>query len=229
MTVAIVAHPPRPKYEAGLAAFSQPTRLHRLSTDGMLQVRPPAAARGRADALRGVPIGGPLVGVGLRQRHDRHNPVPTAAREPWTQEECLGPQTAVHYSVNLGGQDGRGHMDKVNLSAKLSLITEYWRPKVVGALNGQEVKLAKFQGTFVWHHHDQEDELFLGVHGRFIVEFRDHSIEIGPGEFLIVPRGVEHRTRADEEAHVLLFEPAATRNTGNVTDATFTAPNSVRL
>lgn len=117
-------------------------------------------------------------------------------------------------------------MEKVNVADKLSLITEHWRPKVVGTLNGQEVKLAKFQGTFVWHHHDQQDELFLGVQGRFTVEFRDRSVEIGPGEFLIVPRGVEHRTVAEAEAHVLLFEPADTLNTGNVLDAAFTAPRN---
>jgi mannose-6-phosphate isomerase-like protein (cupin superfamily) len=120
-------------------------------------------------------------------------------------------------------------MEKVSLSDKLALITEHWRPKVVGALNGQEVKLAKFQGTFVWHQHETEDELFLCIEGRFTVEFRDRSVEVGPGEFLIVPRGVEHRTVAEAEAHVLLFEPAATRNTGNVTDATFTAPDGVRI
>ena len=120
-------------------------------------------------------------------------------------------------------------MEKVNLFDKLSLITEHWRPKVVGALNGQEVKLVKFQGTFVWHQHETEDELFLGIEGRFTVEFRDRSVDVGPGEFLIVPRGVEHRTVAVAEAHVLVFEPAATRNTGNVTDATFTAPDGVRI
>jgi mannose-6-phosphate isomerase-like protein (cupin superfamily) len=120
-------------------------------------------------------------------------------------------------------------MEKVNLLDKLSMITEHWRPKIVGTLNGQEVKLAKFQGTFVWHHHETEDELFLGVEGRFTVEFRDRSVEVGPGEFVIVPRGVEHRTLAETEAHVLLFEPAATRNTGNVADATFTAPDGVRI
>ncbi|MEX1113470.1 MAG: cupin domain-containing protein [Patescibacteria group bacterium] len=119
-------------------------------------------------------------------------------------------------------------MDKVSLSAKLGLITEHWRPKVVGELNGQEVKLVKFKGTFVWHHHDQEDELFLGVSGRFRVEFRDREIELGPGEFIIVPRGVEHRTVAEEEAGVLVFEPAGTRNTGNVEHPEFTAPTGVR-
>jgi len=120
-------------------------------------------------------------------------------------------------------------MEKVNLADKLSQISEHWRPKVVGALNGQEVKLVKFQGAFVWHHHEQEDEMFLGIDGRFRVEFRDRIVEIGPGEFLVVPRGVEHRTVADSEAHVLLFEPAATRNTGNVVDAALTAPNGVRI
>ena len=120
-------------------------------------------------------------------------------------------------------------MDKITLSEKLGLISEHWRPKVVGALNGQEVKLAKFRGTFVWHHHDDADELFLGVSGRFRVEFLDRAVEIGPGELIIVPRGVEHRTVAEEEACVLIFEPAETRNTGNVDDATYTAPTGVRV
>src|SRR5688572_13301398 len=120
-------------------------------------------------------------------------------------------------------------MEKVNLAEKLSHIIEHWRPKVVGELNGQEVKLVKFLGTFVWHHHEHEDEMFLGVRGQFRVEFRDRSVEIGPGEFIIVPRGMEHRTVADDEAEVLIFEPAATRNTGNVVDPEFTAPNSARL
>lgn len=87
----------------------------------------------------------------------------------------------------------------------------------------------KFQGTFVWHHHEREDELFLGIRGRFRIEFHDRSVEIGPGECIIVPRGVEHRTVADEEAHVLIFEPAETRNTGNVEDPAFTAPTGVRI
>jgi mannose-6-phosphate isomerase-like protein (cupin superfamily) len=117
-------------------------------------------------------------------------------------------------------------MEKINLTEKLALIREHWRPKVVGALNGQEVKLVKFRGEFVWHHHEREDELFLGVRGRFRVEFRDRVVDVGPGEFLIVPHGVEHRTVADEEAEVLLFEPAATRNTGNVLDGVLTAPGN---
>ena len=118
---------------------------------------------------------------------------------------------------------------KINLSEKLAQITEHWRPKVVGELNGQEVKLVKFQGEFVWHHHDHEDELFLGVRGTFRVEFRDRVVQVGPGEMIIVPRGVEHRTAADEEAEVLIFEPAAVRNTGNVEHPTLTAPNGVKL
>ena len=120
-------------------------------------------------------------------------------------------------------------MKKVNLAEKLALIGEHWRPKVVGELNGQEVKLVKFHGTFVWHHHEREDELFLGIRGRFRVEFRDRVVEVGPGEFIIVPRGVEHRTAADEEVEVLVFEPAATRNTGNVVDPRFTAPGGDRI
>src|SRR5881398_3875239 len=109
-------------------------------------------------------------------------------------------------------------MDKVNLPEKFARITDQWQPKIVGELNGQQVKLVKFQGPFVWHHHDNEDELFLVVRGRFRMEFRDRHVWLEEGEFLIVPRGVEHRPVADEEAHVLLFEPASTLNTGNVQD-----------
>jgi mannose-6-phosphate isomerase-like protein (cupin superfamily) len=107
-------------------------------------------------------------------------------------------------------------MDRVNLQAKFARFTEPWQPKVVGELNGQQVKLVKFVGPFVWHHHDDEDELFLVVKGRFRMEFRDRHVWLGEGEFLVVPRGVEHRPVAEEEAHVLLFEPATTLNTGNV-------------
>jgi mannose-6-phosphate isomerase-like protein (cupin superfamily) len=104
---------------------------------------------------------------------------------------------------------------KVNIGEKLALFSEPWTPKVVGELNGQQVKLAKFLGPFVWHHHG-EDELFLVVRGRFRMEFRDRHVWLEAGEFLIVPRGVEHRPVAEEEADVLLFEPASTLNTGNV-------------
>ena len=120
-------------------------------------------------------------------------------------------------------------ISKVRLAEKFSLINEHWRPKVVGALNGQEVKLVKFKGEFVWHHHDAEDELFLCIKGMMSVDFRDQTIDLHPGEFVIVPHSVEHRTRAVEETEVLIFEPAATKNTGNITDPTFTAPNDVSI
>ncbi len=106
-------------------------------------------------------------------------------------------------------------MTKVNLSQKLSSFTSHWQPKIVGALNGQHVKLVKFLGPFVWHAHEEEDEMFLVLHGRFDMEFRDRSVPLTEGEFLIVPRGVEHRPIAQEEVSVLLFEPASTVNTGN--------------
>ena len=109
-------------------------------------------------------------------------------------------------------------MEKVNLVDKLAVFTDHWKPKIVGELNGQQVKLVKFQGPFVWHHHDHEDELFLVVKGRFRMEFQDRHVWLEEGEFLIVPRGVEHRPVAEGEAHVLLFEPASTLNTGNVRD-----------
>jgi mannose-6-phosphate isomerase-like protein (cupin superfamily) len=108
--------------------------------------------------------------------------------------------------------------DKVNLAEKFSLFDERWNPKIVGELNGQHVKLVKILGEFVWHHHEEEDELFLVVRRRFRMEFRDRHVWIEEGEFIVVPRGVGHRPVADEEAHVLLFEPASTLNTGNVRD-----------
>jgi mannose-6-phosphate isomerase-like protein (cupin superfamily) len=107
-------------------------------------------------------------------------------------------------------------MTKVNIEEKLALFNEQWKPKIVGELNGQYVKLVKFQGPFVWHHHDNEDEMFFVVKGRFRMEYRDHDEWIEEGEFVIVPRSVEHKPVAEEEAHVLLFEPASTLNTGNV-------------
>ncbi len=107
-------------------------------------------------------------------------------------------------------------MDKVNISDKLKLINEYWKPGIAGELNGQQVKLVKFKGPFIWHKHDNEDELFYVVKGSFKMEFRDKEIEINEGEFIIIPKGVEHRPVAENEVHVMLFEPAATLNTGNV-------------
>lgn len=109
-------------------------------------------------------------------------------------------------------------MNKVSIVSKLSQFSDHWNPRVVGELNGQHVKLVKFQGEFVWHHHDAEDELFLVIEGRFRMDFRDRQVWLERGEFLIVPRGVEHRPMADEEVSVLLFEPAGTVNTGNVAE-----------
>ena len=105
-------------------------------------------------------------------------------------------------------------VDKVNLTEKLALFGDHWHPRVVAELNGQHVKLVKFVGPFVWHHHEDEDEMFLVLAGRFRMEFRDRDVWLEAGEFLVVPRGVEHRPVADEEVHVLLFEPAGTVNTG---------------
>jgi mannose-6-phosphate isomerase-like protein (cupin superfamily) len=120
-------------------------------------------------------------------------------------------------------------MDKVNLAEKFSQINEYWKPYIAGELNGQLVKLDKLKGKFVWHHHENEDEMFLVVKGRFRIEFRDtpaenqtvagratRSVSLEEGEFIVVPRGVEHKPVADEECWILLFEPASTLNTGNV-------------
>jgi len=108
------------------------------------------------------------------------------------------------------------YMDKVNLTERFSRFSTHWDPKVVGELNGQHVKLVKFKGEFVWHQHDDEDELFLVVKGKFRMEFRDRTVELEEGEFIIVPRRTEHRPIANEEVQVLLFEPASTINTGNV-------------
>ena len=107
-------------------------------------------------------------------------------------------------------------MEKINLAEKFSLFKEQWSPKVVGELNGQMVKLVKFKGPFVWHHHDHEDELFYVVKGSFDMEFESKIITINQGEFIIVPRGVEHRPNAKDECEVMLFEPATTLNTGNI-------------
>lgn len=107
-------------------------------------------------------------------------------------------------------------MKAVNLTEKLAHFDDYFSPKVIGELNGQQVKLVKFIGPFVWHHHVSEDELFYAVRGSFRIEFRDKTVPVNEGEFIIVPRGVEHRPVADEEVHVMLFEPATTLNTGNI-------------
>ena len=107
-------------------------------------------------------------------------------------------------------------LDRISLDEKFARITDHWSPRVIGELNGQHVKLAKFAGAFVWHHHEHEDELFLVHRGRLRMEFRDRTVELSAGDLLIVPRGVEHRPVADEEVEVVLFEPVGTRNTGAV-------------
>lgn len=116
-------------------------------------------------------------------------------------------------------------IEKVNLEEKFGLINDHWNPRIVGELNGQQVKLAKFLGPFEWHHHEHEDEFFLVVKGSFKMELRDKTITLNPGEFLIVPRGVEHRPVADQEAEVLMFEPATTINTGNLPQSERTRTN----
>lgn len=107
-------------------------------------------------------------------------------------------------------------MEKINLAEKLSSFNDYFNPRIAGELNGQQVKLVKFKGEFVWHHHEQEDELFYVVKGSFDMQMRDRTITVNAGEFLIMPHGVEHRPVAKEEVEILLFEPATTLNTGNV-------------
>lgn len=117
----------------------------------------------------------------------------------------------------------------INLAERFSRIDEHWRPKVVAELNGQHVKLVKFKGEFVWHTHHQEDELFLVVRGEFRVETRLGAITLRAGEMAVVPRGVEHRTVADDEVEVMLFEPAGTLNTGDVLYPELTAPLDARI
>ena len=124
-------------------------------------------------------------------------------------------------------------MQKINLAEKLSLIDDHWNPRIAGELNGQMVKLVKFQGPFTWHHHENEDEMFMVVKGRFRMDYRDddgrESEEwIEEGEFIIVPRTIEHRPFAEEECQVLLFEPGSTLNTGNVEDS-FTRTELARI
>ena len=120
-------------------------------------------------------------------------------------------------------------MKPINIAEKFDLIKEHWRPKVIAELNGQEVKLVKFAGVFPWHRHEKEDELFLVWRGTMRIEFRDRITALSAGELCLVPHGVEHRTAADSEAEVLVFEPAATRNTGNIVDDQYTAPNGIKI
>lgn len=107
-------------------------------------------------------------------------------------------------------------MDVININKKLKKFSDYFNPKIIAELNGQHVKLGKFKGDFIWHSHQNEDEMFYVLKGKFYMDFRDKTVELKEGEMLVVPKGVEHRPRADEEVNVMLFEPAATLNTGNV-------------
>jgi len=119
-------------------------------------------------------------------------------------------------------------MDKINVAEKFSLFSEHWSPKIAGELNGQMVKLVKFKGPFVWHHHENEDELFYVVKGSFDMHLRDKVVTIKEGEFIIIPRGVEHKPVAKEEVEIMLFEPASTLNTGNIENE-LTRKNLLRL
>jgi mannose-6-phosphate isomerase-like protein (cupin superfamily) len=112
--------------------------------------------------------------------------------------------------------DLEGKMDKVNIAAKFDLLQEYWKPKIAGEVNDAYVKLVKLKGEFVWHHHEAEDELFLVVHGRLLIKLRDGDVWLEEGEFVVIPKGIEHCPVAEEEVHVLLLEPKSTLNTGNV-------------
>ncbi len=120
-------------------------------------------------------------------------------------------------------------MQKVVLADKFDQINDHWNPRIAGELNGQQVKLAKFMGPFEWHHHEHEDEFFMVVKGEFEMHLRDKVITLLPGEFLIVPRGVEHRPVAHQEAEVLMFEPASTVNTGNLEHSERTRKDLERL
>lgn len=120
-------------------------------------------------------------------------------------------------------------MNRGNIPEKFSSFSEHWRPKIAAELNGQEVRLVKIEGAFPWHHHPDGDEMFLCWRGHLRLEFRDGVVELDPGDFIVVPRGVEHRPVANEEAEIMLFVPVGLRNTGNIVDAVFTAPTGVRV
>jgi mannose-6-phosphate isomerase-like protein (cupin superfamily) len=119
-------------------------------------------------------------------------------------------------------------LHKVSIAEKLELFSDYFNPRIVGELNGQHVKLVKFKGEFIWHHHEKEDEMFLVIHGAFTMELRDKNIYLQKGDFIIIPKGTEHRPVAEEEVHIMLFEPADTLNTGNeITDLTRTSLENI--
>lgn len=119
--------------------------------------------------------------------------------------------------------------EAIDLAEKFALFDEHWRPKIAAQLNGQDVRLVKTKGVFPWHSHADAEEMFLVFDGRFRVEFRDRIVELGPGQMVVVPRGVEHRTASDEEAQVLIFEPSEVVNTGDAMTSEYTAPAGVRV
>jgi mannose-6-phosphate isomerase-like protein (cupin superfamily) len=119
--------------------------------------------------------------------------------------------------------------EAIDLAAKFAAFSDHWRPKIAAQLNGQDVRLVKTQGVFPWHSHPDAEEMFLCFQGRFRVEFRDRVVELSPGQMVVVPRGVEHRTASDEEAHVMIFEPSEVVNTGDSEASAFTAPAGVRV
>ena len=138
-------------------------------------------------------------------------------------EMACGPCSFFHKFIPVGVECGSFSlqikpMEKINISEKFALFNDHWSPKVIGELNGQQVKLAKVKGEFVWHDHAEEDEMFLIMKGRLKLEFRDRVVELGEGEMCIVPRGVEHRPIAEEETWLMLLEPASTKHTGDVRD-----------
>ena len=120
-------------------------------------------------------------------------------------------------------------MNRGNIREKFSSFSEHWRPKIAADLNDQEIRLVKIEGTFPWHYHADGDEMFLCWRGHFRLEFRDGAVELDPGDFIVVPRGVEHRPVAPEEAEIILFVPVGVRNTGNIVDEVFTAPTGIRV
>jgi mannose-6-phosphate isomerase-like protein (cupin superfamily) len=117
--------------------------------------------------------------------------------------------------------------EKINLAEKLALFDDHWKPRIVGRYNGNDLRLVKVKGEFVWHKHDETDDFFLVLDGRLTIRLRDRDVELGPGEIFVVPRGVEHCPRADEEAAVLLIEPSGTVNTGDAAGPLTAAPREI--
>ncbi len=133
-----------------------------------------------------------------------------------------------HYEVNCQRNNKHPHMEVINVNEKSKLFNDYWSPKIIGELNGQQIKLAKVKGEFVWHNHEHEDELFFIVQGTLKIEFEEKTIVLNEGEMLIVPKGVQHRPIAEEEVLLMLFEPVNTKHTGDVKHA-LTVEKYVRI